>query len=256
MKVMNNKGQVTIFVIIAIIIVVAGVLLYAFYPDIQSAFGDEIKNPSSFMQTCLEDSIKENLEILSLQGGVLRPEHYLLFQDSQVEYLCYTNEYYKTCTVQIPFIDTKIQQEIKKEIQPDVDTCFASMVETFEEKGYTVNLQKKDFDVLIQPNNVVVNLNSSVTLNKESTEKYDSMKVIVNNNIYELASISQSILEWETKVGDAETTIYMDYYHHLKVEKFKQTEGSTIYIVTNRDTGEKFQFASRSVVWPPGYGVL
>jgi len=39
----------------------------------------------------------------------------------------------------------------------------------------------------------------------------------------------------------------MDYYHHLKVEKKKQGDGTTIYMITNRDTGDKFQFASRSV---------
>ena len=44
----------------------------------------------------------------------------------------------------------------------------------------------------------------------------------------------------------------MNYYHDLKVEKNKQTDGSTIYILTERDTENKFQFASRSVAWPPG----
>jgi hypothetical protein len=253
---MEKKGQVTIFVIIAIIIVVAGILLYSFYPGIISNFRDEIKNPNAFMQTCLEDSLKENIEIVSLQGGVLRPEHYLLYEGSKVEYLCYTNENYKTCTIQVPFIESRIETELKKSLESEVDSCFESMTESFENKGYVVNLQKKDFSVDLEPTKVIIKLNSTVTLNKDSIEKYNSMKVLVNNNLYELASISQSILDWETKVGDAETTIYMDYYHHLKVEKYKQGDGSTIYIVSNRNTGEKFQFASRSVVWPPGYGII
>ena len=45
----------------------------------------------------------------------------------------------------------------------------------------------------------------------------------------------------------------MTYYHDLKVEKFIEADGSTIYTLTNRDTGNKFMFASRSLAWPPGY---
>jgi len=45
----------------------------------------------------------------------------------------------------------------------------------------------------------------------------------------------------------------MSYYHGLKVEKLNQEEGSTLYILTDKDTENKFQFASRSVAWPIGY---
>jgi len=75
----------------------------------------------------------------------------------------------------------------------------------------------------------------------------------VNNNIYELSAIAESILNSEADYGDVEVTVYMDYYTDLKVEKQKQSEGTTIYILTDRNTGDKFQFASRSIVWPPGY---
>jgi hypothetical protein len=46
----------------------------------------------------------------------------------------------------------------------------------------------------------------------------------------------------------------MNYYHDLKVEKKKQLDGTNIYILTDRNNENKFQFASRSVAWPPGYG--
>ena len=78
---------------------------------------------------------------------------------------------------------------------------------------------------------------------------------MLNNNLYELVSITNSILNWESKYGDAETTVYMNYYHDLKVEKMKQSEGTTVYILTDKNNENKFQFASRSVAWPPGYGV-
>jgi hypothetical protein len=45
----------------------------------------------------------------------------------------------------------------------------------------------------------------------------------------------------------------MIYYPSLKVEKKKQGEGSTVYILTDRDTDEKFYFAVRSLAIPPGF---
>jgi hypothetical protein len=47
----------------------------------------------------------------------------------------------------------------------------------------------------------------------------------------------------------------MDLYHKLKVEKKSPEYGTSIYILTDRETNDKFQFAARSVVMPPGYGV-
>jgi hypothetical protein len=68
-----------------------------------------------------------------------------------------------------------------------------------------------------------------------------------------LTSIANSILNLETTYCDSETTLYMALYHNLKVEKILRDSGTKVYIITDRDTGNKFQFASRSQVWPAGY---
>ena len=47
----------------------------------------------------------------------------------------------------------------------------------------------------------------------------------------------------------------MTYYPWLKVEKILRDDGTKIYILTDRNTGDKFEFAVRSVAWPPGYGI-
>ena len=44
-------------------------------------------------------------------------------------------------------------------------------------------------------------------------------------------------------------------YPNIKVEKLKQEDGSKIYIITSRDTNEKFVFASRSLSWPAGFSL-
>ncbi len=251
----NKRAQVTIFIIIGIIIVALGFLIYSFYPQIKSTLGGEEKNPISYIQTCLEDEIKNAVDELSLQGGTLTPENYVMFEDSKVQYLCYTNEFYRTCVVQEPMLKQHIELEIKDEIEKDVEACFASLKSSYERKGYDVDLKSGSRRIELLPRRIVGTFNYSMTLTKGDTQSYDSFVVILNNNLYELVAIANSIIEWETLYGDAEVTAYMTYYHDLKVEKNLRESGEKIYVLTDRNVGSKFQFAIRSQAWPAGYAV-
>ncbi|MCF7910327.1 hypothetical protein K9L16_01490 [Candidatus Pacearchaeota archaeon] len=249
----GKRGQVTIFIIIGIMIVIVGVLIYMFYPQIKSTFSTQETNPEMFIQNCIEDELKENIEIISLQGGNLEPEHFIMYQGEQIEYLCYTEENYKTCIIQQPMLKNHIEEEIKNSIEDSMNFCFEDMKKSYENQGYGVNIRKGNFEINLLPKKIQAIFNTSVSLTKEDTKTYDSISVVVNNNLYELVSIANSILSWETRYGDAETTTYMDYYRDMKIEKLKQSDSSTIYIITDRSDGSKFQFASRSIPWPAGY---
>lgn len=250
----GKKGQITIFIILAIMIILLGILIYVFYPKIQTIIAPETKNPSDFIQSCIEEDFKKNVKELSLKGGSLNPEHYVVYDNENIEYLCYTGEYYKTCIIQQPMLKKHIESEIETSIRKEINQCFDDLKQSYEQKGYGVNLRQGDINVKLLPKRIVTSFDHSLTLTKDGSEKYDSMEVVLNNNLYELVSITNSILSWESGYGDSETTIYMNYYHDLKVEKKKQSEGTTIYILTDKTNGNKFQFASRSIAWPPGYG--
>lgn len=250
----NKKGQLTLFIILAIVVVVLGVLIYMFYPQIQITLGFGAKSPTEFIQLCLEDEIQNNIEELSIHGGSLNPEHYFLYGGEKIEYLCYTEKDYETCVMQQPFLRQHIEEELKNSVEDSSRQCFEKLKESYEGQGYTTKLIFGETDLRLFPNRVVVNFNHTLTLTKEDSERYTEFSMVLNNNLYELVSIAISILNFEATYGDSETTLYMNFYHDLKVEKKKQSDGTTIYILTNRDSGEKFQFASRSIAWPSGYG--
>jgi len=255
MKMRDKRGQVTLFIIIGIVIVALAVLIFLFFPKIQSALGFGEESPSQFLQKCIEDSITESIETLSLQGGSIEPVSYFMHQGERLEYLCYTSEYYLPCIMQRPLLKHHIESEIENNIEEEVSACMIDLKDSFRGKGYSVQGADEGFEVELLPEVVVVTFDSSINLNKgDESLNYDSIRVVVDNNLYELVSITTSIINWEATYGDSETTTYMNYYHDLKVEKLKQGEGTTVYILSNRDSGEKFQFASRSVVFPPGYG--
>ena len=251
----NKRGQVTVFIIAAILIIGLAVLIYFLKPGITVTTGFDEKTPNGFIQTCIEDEIESAVDLVSLQGGSINPENFILYQDNKIEYLCYTSEYYKTGSIQQPFLKEHIESEIKDNIKDEVTNCFNELRSNYESRAYVVNLQPGETTVELLPKRVVTRFDYVLTLTKTSTERYETFNVVLNNNLYELVSIANSIVDWESELGDSETTLYMSYYKDLKVEKANQVDGSTIYILTDRNTGNKFQFASRSVAWPPGYGV-
>lgn len=252
----DKKGQITLFVIIAIVIVALGVLIYVFYPKISTVFGPgQEQNPNEFIQNCMEDEIADKIQNVSSQGGSLNPELYILHQDEKIQYLVYTEQFYLKGVVQKPFLKKQIEKEIKSGIQQKVKNCFNELKTSFEGMNYEVTIKEGDINVNLIPQKVVAAFNYSVTLKKTDTKKYESFNVVVNNNLYELASIADSIVDLESEYGDADIALYMDLYHNLKVEKRAPVYGTSVYILTDRETNDKFQFAARSVVMPPAYGV-
>ena len=262
MRKRGKKAQVTIFIILAVIIVALGILIFLFFPKIKTSLGFGVKNPNDFIQSCLQKEIKDSVDKLSLQGGSLNPELYFKYNNSDVSYLCYTNAYYSLCNNQQPLLKEHIESEIKKNINKKASECFKDLKKAYISQGYKVNLIEKGVDVELLPKRIVVSFNNTLALTKQNTETYNNIRVILRNNLYELIAIAESILNYEARVGNAETTTYMDYYHDLKVEKKipgyvtdenKKEDGTKIYIITDRNTGNKFQFAVRSLVWPSGY---
>jgi hypothetical protein len=211
------------------------------------------KNPPSFIQSCIENDIKEAVTKVSLQGGSIAPENYVMYNNNKVEYLCYTEEFYRNCVVQQPMLKSYIELEIRDAIENNVESCFTSLKESYEKQGYDVSLKRGDKKIELLPLRIIATFNYSLTLTKGSTQKYDSFVVMLDNNLYELISIANSIIEWETTYGDADPTVYMTYYSDLKVEKNLRGSGDKVYILTDRNIGNKFEFAIKGQIWPAGY---
>lgn len=245
-----KRAQLTLFIILAIAIV--AVLLIIFYPRIKTIFVPSA--PQNYVAGCVEDAAGEVIDKIALQGGALEPENYILYENNKIEYACYTSEYLKKCVMQKPFLKQDVEQEIKAYVEPRARTCMQTLKKNLEKGGATVSLGNVNTEVLIIPNAIQINVNADMSVVKESTSTYKTFKGSIKSNLYDLLMISSSIANWEARYGDSESLAYMAYYPNIKVEKKKQGEGSTIYILTDRVLGDKFQFASRSLVFPEGYG--
>ena len=249
-KHLNKNAQVTVFIILALAIVAILILLFVGRDRISSIVTG--KTPIEQIRECVDEPLKMALDILTVQGGNLAPENYYLYQGNKIEYLCYTDANYKNCVMQKPLLKQSIEKEIKKYSELKINNCINSVIDELRSDGYEVSMTPPEISFSLVPNNIMININTDLQIKKEITEPYKSIKTDVSSKLYDMVMVTSSISNWEARYGDSETMTYMMYYPSLKVEKKKQGDGTTVYILTDRDSDDEFMFASRSLVIPAG----
>ena len=157
--------------------------------------------------------------------------------------------------MQRPLLKNYVEDSIASYTRDKVQGCISKYKADMEKRGYSVETSDANVKVEIVPKSIDVTINSPLTLTKESSKTFSKFSTSVNSEMYNLLMISSSILNWEARYGDSDPVAYMAYYPDLKVEKMKNSDGTTIYTLTHRETKEKFMFASRSIAWPAGYGI-
>lgn len=256
-RIMKNRrirGQATLFVIVALVIVALIVLGVIFYPRITNVFEGEL-SPSSYLKDCIGPEIENGKVLLSKQGGYDNPEGYVLYGGEKIKYLCYTDDFYETCVVQQPMIKNHFEIELNRMIKGRAENCANNLIKEYESRGYDVSSSDIDSSVSISPGNIKVIVNAPMSITKDTTQTFKKFEVEMKSEMYDLLFTASSIIDFESGLGDSAPELYLQYYPNLKIEKTKLSDGTTVYKLSNVITGESFVFASRSLAWPAGYGV-
>ncbi|MFH1237864.1 MAG: hypothetical protein ABIH79_00830 [archaeon] len=243
---MNNKGQVTIFILIAIMIV-SIVLIFFLWAKPTYLFGE---SEGLGFENCVRDGMESVIDELGETAGFANAGFSYPYGGQEFVYLCYTNEYYKTCTVQVPFLRTNFQEQLEKVMEEKIGVCYDNSINDLKSQGYSVSSGDVDYEILIEPGVVRVEIDAPTTV---GSQKFARFNVGVNSPIYEMVMISTSILQSEAKYGDSDISEMMRFYPDYIIDKIKRDDGTTIYILESKLFGTKFQFASRSLAWPAGY---
>jgi hypothetical protein len=251
---MERKGQVAIYVIVAIV-VVAVLLVVFLFPDVRTTITGGEFSPNAYLEGCVEEDLRAGVDLLASQGGYRNPEGFILSEGEKIKYLCYNSGNYETCVVQQPMIKNHFERELASIIVPKANECARALKSEYESQGYSVSASSVDSQVSLIPGKVRVEFLAPMTITKENSQTFKDFNVQVNSEMYDLLMTAQSIIEFESEFGDSETSLYLQYYPDLKIEKNKFQDGSTIYKLGDVNTEEEFVFASRSLVWPAGYGL-
>lgn len=257
---MNKRGQVTIFIIAGIIIVILAALFFIFRQDILPAINQKAEvNPNKDFSSCVEDKVSESVKTISKQGGYISNKLNMTFQftgeeEGMISYLCYQQNYYVSCVNQQPMLIEHLKKEIKKEINSEVENCFKKVVQNLKDKGETVQENYRGFDVELYEDRVIVNVDAEINTQKAGTsEKYSGLKSIVYTRLYNLAIVAQEIVSQEARFCNFEQVGYMLIYPENNINKFRTGNSDLIYTITDKKSQEMFRFAVRGCIIPPGF---
>jgi len=260
----SKRSQVTIFIIIGMLIVASiALFLVARSGIIPQLQWKGATSPESFLETCLQDKIRESEKIILKQGGYINNENSptkdFLFEGestaTKVSYLCYSGENYFQCVNQEPLLFQHIEDEIKDYISDDVRDCFEDLKDSLRKQGYQItNDEYNNFDVQIKSDRISVDINAEITMTKaDDTSNYKNFKVETASKIYELILVVQEAVNKEAADCDFNYVGYMLLYPKFEIEQFLTRDSSKIYSVRLKGSDEEFRFAVRGCVTPPGW---
>jgi len=250
----NEKGQIAIFVIIAVMLV--AVVAFVFVAlnksnPIISTGGNF--NPENFIDSCIREAVKEKVDVMLPQGGFLEPKDYKEYNNIKVTYLCKNINYYEPCVNQHPVLASEIKEEIKNNIDGDVTSCFLALKNEMEKRKYVFSGGEQNISVELKPGIVETVVSKNVLFSKgESENRFTSFRSELRNPIYDLAKIAQEIVKQESKYCYFSDEGYSLLYNKFKVERKSLSEGTKIYNILDKKTGKEMNIAIRGCALPQG----
>ena len=181
---MGKRGQITIFIIIGILILllaIGGLIIYnqqQDIPDIKTpeAFEGQVR---SFVESCLSQQTLSGVQIQGKQGGYIEiPENIptLVLEDATLPYWLDKN-------LQVPSLDN-LKQQLNNHILINLDECLQDF-EAFKEQGFNITKGEPSLTITME-DQVVVDLDYPLTFQKEGTKKTVqdfSFEIPINMNL-------------------------------------------------------------------------
>jgi len=243
---MKKSGQITIFIIVAIMIVSAVLVFFLWVSPTYLSDGGRVEGFEGCVGEVLENGIAE----LEGKAGFIEPEFTYSYMGEDVPYLCYTGDYYVTCTVQVPFLWSVFDENLEALIRSDVDDCYSASLSDLRAQGYEVAAGAVEYNVEIEPGVVRLEIEAPTSVGGSLSTRFN---VNENSPVYDMIMIATSIVQFETRYGDSDVSAMMLYYPDYYIGKTKRGEGTTVYVLEHKALGNEFKFASRSLVFPAGY---
>lgn len=251
---MRKKGQITIFIIIALMLVVLIAMIFVARAPPKIVINDE-KSPHSYIETCTKEAVNEALKKIQTYGGDLSPKLSVMHNNFNRSYLCYNSAYFQPCINQRPKLIEHIEGQITEYIKPKLIECFDNLKTDLEKRYDPIQMGDMEVDTRLAPREILVHINRKFVMSRGEvkTREFNDFKVQIIHPIYNLAEISNEIVNQEAQFCNFDNLGYMIIYPDYDITKFETGNADIIYTVKDRKSGQDFNFAIRSCALPPGF---
>jgi hypothetical protein len=247
-----KKGQITIFVILAIVIVAGILFFFLFRTNINGGKGAS-PDLKSEMQTCVDKAVEQIIEVILPKGGMINPGLFIKYEGSNVEYLCYSPYYYTPCINRHGSYVQDVKEEIRKFVAEKADDCLYKIKKDYAGKGYSFDSDAIKTEIELKPGQVRTILKGNIEIIKnEESYRFSEMELTTKNDIYNMAVIAEKIANQESKVCYFNSLEFNMLYPNYKIEKLDKNADTKIYSITNKKNGKILIIAIRSCALIPG----
>jgi len=229
---MSKKGQVTIFIIIAILIVVAIIAYFIVKEVVMSGVEvpKELAPVYDYFISCIDDSTKRAAVLMANQGGYLElPEFepgsdYMPFS-SHLDFLGYSVPYWYYVSrngiakAQVIELDA-MEQQLEEYLKERISECDFS---EYEEKGFVVETEEAEVKIDIKDTKINVEVDMPLTMTfGEITSRQTIHKVSVSSRLGRFHEIAKKIYDKE------QVSLFLENYGVDVLRLYAPVDGSEI----------------------------
>ncbi|MFH1500518.1 MAG: hypothetical protein ABIE22_01075 [archaeon] len=253
---MIKKAQITLFVIVGLIIIVAVIFYLIIAGKVAIDFTPaRLPEPSKYLQDCIEENV---IDLMMSQGGYIDPQNYKFYQGNKIAYLCYNQNFYYPCINQEPLYIRHLEEEIVENSREKINNCFDEMKKEFEQRGNTVVMgNSMQVDVELASRRVDFIIDRSVEISgQEEAKDYDGFNLVIFSPLYDLAAVAVEIVDQEAKYCNFEYIGYDLLHPGVHIERFTHggnAEAAKIYFIEDKYTGKQLRIAVRGCIIPSGF---
>mgnify|MGYP001565635269 FL=1 len=244
---MNKRGQVTVFVIVGVVILILAVLIWylrstnnVVVPNFFIGDDARIQSIETNLKDCVEKAVKPTVLLAAKQGGNLDPINYRNYKGDKVSYFCLNIPGKEQCLNIMPPVRI-IEEKLKNNIAIQIDNCVDRDLLGTDVKG-SKNIK---VDVAMRRDSVVVDTNYDVTFVNNNVEMPLGKVTTVVSDIpfVELYDVVHDVVNAQAIDGDFEQLFYM-LGKRGKIEiQVDRPYPDKVFIVNKKDSDFKFQFA-------------
>jgi hypothetical protein len=257
-KYCDKRGQITIFVIVALMIIAGIVIIFFYYKN--SSFGiSSLEDINSYIERCVGDSLKKAED--EFISGNLYPnmtDNYILYKDSEgktkkAKYLCKASQFYNPCINQEPMLAEYVRREIEKKTSNDAEKCFNEINVILRKKGYSITEENLDFKIEFTKKTIIANMNKKLIVKKgEETRIFENFRAEIQSPLYSLIDTARNIINFESTLCEFNMINWMKYNSDVSIKKFVASDQTKIYAVEDKTSRKSISFAVKTCVLPAG----
>ncbi len=192
----SKTSQTTIFIILAIMILTIAIFFYVKTYSQKQDLGREyfeknrlqpsIKNIQNFIIDCHEETSKQSLITIGIQGGYFnKPKYYFDMKNNFIPY------YYYEGQILMPS-KTIIENELSNYIDNNIESC----LDKIRFQNFQLEYSKPKTETMIAPGKATFTTNLPVKIKHEENKidfELDKYPLELNSSLYEIIEVSEYI---------------------------------------------------------------